>query len=280
MNITRSTTTTGKHHMSGYDDFDFRAQGNQPGQPPASGAAAAAQQQGSQMPPAAEQQPAPAVPPPPRTAGGQLAPAAPPSGQPMATGIPAAQQAPVEHPPMFTPAPPPVPSAIPPIPAPSGGYQTQPAPAANQYPHHHHAGAAVQSAAEHVAAITPASQAKLTSTSGVRGALNKLGLGVGMSKREQAHAELVNRIRTPLAGNYRVAVITFKGGAGKPPPQQDWETPWPCFAQTASSSSTPIPTRPLPTSGPCLHLSACRIEMLWSTRPRSAPMVRCAASLA
>lgn len=77
------------------------------------------------------------------------------------------------------------------------------------------AAAATQSATEQLSGLAPTRQSQLTSTSGTRGALNKMGLHVGLSKKERAHLELVERIRTPLAGAYRIPVLALKGGVGK-----------------------------------------------------------------
>ncbi|MHC9295449.1 hypothetical protein ACRCUN_23555 [Mycobacterium sp. LTG2003] len=52
-------------------------------------------------------------------------------------------------------------------------------------------------------------------TTGWRGTLNGLGLGLGPSAKERRHRDLVQRIRAPKNAMYAVAVLTLKGGAGK-----------------------------------------------------------------
>lgn len=50
---------------------------------------------------------------------------------------------------------------------------------------------------------------------GVRGALNNLGLALPPSAKEQAHRDLLRRIRASKQKMYSIAVLTLKGGAGK-----------------------------------------------------------------
>lgn len=99
------------------------------------------------------------------------------------------------------------------------GYQQQPASAYGQVQqsaqHYPSAAAASQLASDQIATLRPTTQAKLTSTSGVRGSLNKFGLHLGVSKKEQRHLDLISQIRTALAGSYWVPVISLKGGCGK-----------------------------------------------------------------
>ncbi|ORA21710.1 hypothetical protein BST12_11680 [Mycobacterium angelicum] len=50
---------------------------------------------------------------------------------------------------------------------------------------------------------------------GVRGALNNLGLALPPSAKEQAHRDVLRRIRASKQKMYSIAVLTLKGGAGK-----------------------------------------------------------------
>lgn len=95
---------------------------------------------------------------------------------------------------------------------PAGSYGQAQQSGAQHYPS---AAAAAQLASDQIATLRPTTQAKLTSTSGVRGSLNKFGLHLGVSKKEQRHLDLISEIRTSLAGSYWVPVLSLKGGCGK-----------------------------------------------------------------
>jgi MinD-like ATPase involved in chromosome partitioning or flagellar assembly len=63
--------------------------------------------------------------------------------------------------------------------------------------------------------IPTAEGARLRSTKGMRGALNKVGFRFGLSRSEQSEQDRLDRIRRPLPVMYQVAVISVKGGVGK-----------------------------------------------------------------
>ncbi len=66
-----------------------------------------------------------------------------------------------------------------------------------------------------LADITAARRAQLKSTSGMRGALNKVGFNLGLSPAEQRTEERRARIRRQLNDPYQIAVISVKGGVGR-----------------------------------------------------------------
>ncbi|MBF5000961.1 MinD/ParA family protein [Nocardia sp. BSTN01] len=66
-----------------------------------------------------------------------------------------------------------------------------------------------------LADITAARRAQLKSTSGMRGALNKVGFNLGLSPAEQRTEERRARIRRQLNAPYQIAVISVKGGVGR-----------------------------------------------------------------
>jgi MinD-like ATPase involved in chromosome partitioning or flagellar assembly len=57
--------------------------------------------------------------------------------------------------------------------------------------------------------------ARLRSTKGMRGALNRVGFRFGLSRSERTEHERRDRIRRPLPVMYQVAVLSVKGGVGK-----------------------------------------------------------------
>lgn len=57
--------------------------------------------------------------------------------------------------------------------------------------------------------------ARLRSTNGMRGALNKVGFHLGLSRREQVAIDRRERIRRPLPAMYEIAVLSVKGGVGR-----------------------------------------------------------------
>ncbi|MEV6280158.1 MinD/ParA family protein [Nocardia sp. NPDC051832] len=57
--------------------------------------------------------------------------------------------------------------------------------------------------------------AALRSTTGVRGALNRVGFRIGLSPAEQAAEQRRERIRRQLINPYQVAVLSVKGGVGR-----------------------------------------------------------------
>ncbi|MEV6341009.1 MinD/ParA family protein [Nocardia vinacea] len=63
--------------------------------------------------------------------------------------------------------------------------------------------------------IAAARRAQLKSTSGMRGALNKVGFNLGLSPAEQRKQDRRGRIRRQLTAPYQVAVISVKGGVGR-----------------------------------------------------------------
>lgn len=66
-----------------------------------------------------------------------------------------------------------------------------------------------------LAEISAANRARLRSTSGVRGALNKVGFNLGLSPTEQRTEERRARIRRRLTNTYQIAVVSVKGGVGR-----------------------------------------------------------------
>ncbi len=66
-----------------------------------------------------------------------------------------------------------------------------------------------------LAEITAARRAQLKSTSGMRGALNKVGFSLGLSPAEQRTEDRRGRIRRQLNAPYQIAVISVKGGVGR-----------------------------------------------------------------
>ncbi|WP_280441595.1 MinD/ParA family ATP-binding protein [Nocardia brasiliensis] len=66
-----------------------------------------------------------------------------------------------------------------------------------------------------LAEITAANRAKLKSSAGVRGALNKVGFNLGLSPAEQRTEERLARIRRQLTTTYQIAVVSVKGGVGR-----------------------------------------------------------------
>lgn len=66
-----------------------------------------------------------------------------------------------------------------------------------------------------LADIAAANRAKLQSSSGVRGALNKVGFRLGLSPAEQRAEDRRARIRRQLNTPYQIAVISVKGGVGR-----------------------------------------------------------------
>ncbi|MEU6560569.1 AAA family ATPase [Nocardia nova] len=74
---------------------------------------------------------------------------------------------------------------------------------------------AALTSAELLADIAAAHRAQLKSTSGMRGALNKVGFNLGLSPAEQRKQDRRGRIRTQLNSTYQIAVISVKGGVGR-----------------------------------------------------------------
>ncbi|MBF6175637.1 MinD/ParA family ATP-binding protein [Nocardia blacklockiae] len=66
-----------------------------------------------------------------------------------------------------------------------------------------------------LAEIAATRRAHLRSTSGVRGALNKVGFNLGLSPAEQRTEERRGRIRRQLTATYQIAVVSVKGGVGR-----------------------------------------------------------------
>ncbi|WP_330257068.1 MinD/ParA family protein [Nocardia sp. NBC_00565] len=66
-----------------------------------------------------------------------------------------------------------------------------------------------------LADIAAANRARLQSSSGVRGALNKVGFRLGLSPAEQRTEDRRARIRRQLNTTYQIAVISVKGGVGR-----------------------------------------------------------------
>lgn len=68
---------------------------------------------------------------------------------------------------------------------------------------------------ELLADIAASRQAHLRSTTGMRGALNKVGFNLGLSPEEQRTESRRARIRRPLDQTYQIAVLNVKGGVGR-----------------------------------------------------------------
>ncbi|WP_067694217.1 MinD/ParA family ATP-binding protein [Nocardia jejuensis] len=68
---------------------------------------------------------------------------------------------------------------------------------------------------ELLADIAASRQAQLRSTTGMRGALNKVGFNIGLSPTEQRTEHRRARIRRQLGAAYQVAVLNVKGGVGR-----------------------------------------------------------------
>ncbi|MFB8005972.1 AAA family ATPase [Nocardia sp. NPDC056000] len=68
---------------------------------------------------------------------------------------------------------------------------------------------------ELLADIAASRQAQLRSTTGMRGALNKVGFNLGLSPTELRTEERHARIRRQLGTAYQVAVLNVKGGVGR-----------------------------------------------------------------
>ncbi|MGY4098694.1 AAA family ATPase [Nocardia sp. R16R-3T] len=66
-----------------------------------------------------------------------------------------------------------------------------------------------------LADIAAANRARLQSSTGVRGALNKVGFRLGLSPAEQRTEDRRARIRRQLNTAYQIAVISVKGGVGR-----------------------------------------------------------------
>ncbi|MCP9625407.1 MinD/ParA family protein [Nocardia otitidiscaviarum] len=74
---------------------------------------------------------------------------------------------------------------------------------------------AAQAASHLLAEITATNRATLRASTGVRGALNKVGFRFGLSPAEQRAEDRRNRIRRQIPGTYQIAVISVKGGVGR-----------------------------------------------------------------
>ncbi|WP_330179418.1 AAA family ATPase [Nocardia sp. NBC_01503] len=68
---------------------------------------------------------------------------------------------------------------------------------------------------ELLADIAASRQAQLRSTSGMRGALNKVGFSLGLSPAELRTEDRHARIRRQLGTAYQIAVLNVKGGVGR-----------------------------------------------------------------
>ncbi|MEV6139382.1 AAA family ATPase [Nocardia sp. NPDC051990] len=66
-----------------------------------------------------------------------------------------------------------------------------------------------------LADISAANRARLQSSTGVRGALNKVGFRLGLSPAEQRAEDRRARVRRQLNTPYQIAVISVKGGVGR-----------------------------------------------------------------
>ncbi|GAB2452691.1 AAA family ATPase [Nocardia tengchongensis] len=69
--------------------------------------------------------------------------------------------------------------------------------------------------AELLSEIVASRQSHLRSTSGMRGALNKVGFNLGLSPAEQRTEDRRARIRRQLTNTHQVAVVNVKGGVGR-----------------------------------------------------------------
>ncbi|MEV0297698.1 AAA family ATPase [Nocardia sp. NPDC050710] len=74
---------------------------------------------------------------------------------------------------------------------------------------------AALSSSDLLADIAAAKRAQLRSTTGMRGALNKVGFNLGLSPAEQRTEERRGRIRRQLTSTYQIAVVSVKGGVGR-----------------------------------------------------------------
>ncbi|WP_240505062.1 MinD/ParA family ATP-binding protein [Nocardia mangyaensis] len=72
-----------------------------------------------------------------------------------------------------------------------------------------------QAASHLLAEITATNRATLRASTGVRGALNKVGFRFGLSPAEQRAEDRRNRIRRQIPATYQIAVISVKGGVGR-----------------------------------------------------------------
>ncbi|WP_218027354.1 MinD/ParA family ATP-binding protein [Nocardia vaccinii] len=66
-----------------------------------------------------------------------------------------------------------------------------------------------------LAEIAATRRAQLRSSSGMRGALNKVGFNLGLSPAEQRTEDRRGRIRRQLTVPYQIAVLSVKGGVGR-----------------------------------------------------------------
>lgn len=66
-----------------------------------------------------------------------------------------------------------------------------------------------------LAEIAASRRAQLRSSSGMRGALNKVGFNLGLSPAEQRTEDRRGRIRRQLTSPYQIAVLSVKGGVGR-----------------------------------------------------------------
>ncbi|MBB5918746.1 MinD-like ATPase involved in chromosome partitioning or flagellar assembly [Nocardia transvalensis] len=66
-----------------------------------------------------------------------------------------------------------------------------------------------------LAEISASRRAQLRSTTGMRGALNKVGFNIGLSPAEQRTEDRRARIRRQLTSTYQIAVVSVKGGVGR-----------------------------------------------------------------
>ncbi|MFE3029124.1 AAA family ATPase [Nocardia tengchongensis] len=69
--------------------------------------------------------------------------------------------------------------------------------------------------ADLLADIAASRQAQLRSSTGVRGALNKVGFNIGLSPGELRTEDRHGRIRRHLTAPYQIAVLNVKGGVGR-----------------------------------------------------------------
>ncbi|WP_306355963.1 MULTISPECIES: MinD/ParA family protein [unclassified Nocardia] len=74
---------------------------------------------------------------------------------------------------------------------------------------------AAQAASHLLAEITATNRATLRASTGVRGALNKVGFRFGLSPAEQRAEDRRTRIRRQIPGTYQIAVVSVKGGVGR-----------------------------------------------------------------
>ncbi|MFG1792713.1 AAA family ATPase [Nocardia sp. NPDC049149] len=88
------------------------------------------------------------------------------------------------------------------------GHETELAPGVEVLP-------ATLTSMDFLAEITAANRAKLKSSAGMRGALNKVGFNLGLSPAEQRTEDRRTRIRRQLTATYQIAVVSVKGGVGR-----------------------------------------------------------------